>query len=147
MRWLIACAAFFIPLLLAVAIGGSFADTSATQARISQQTLGELRDFTQVHAAVLFHFAPAAGSKPTASMPHLALEQFSQRGVDEHGHPWFQLVRPPAHTLAAGLVLPGRADEPLAVPGGRRPDVLIPLNNGWAYWELHPAAPRPQPAP
>ena len=146
MRYVIAAAAFLIPLLIAVAIGTACIDagSGAGRAHLDAATLNELREFARQREALLERYVCQPGQSDD-SMPHLALERFDRRGCDLGGPPWYRLdaQRSP---LPCGLVrrvapgVPPAAPAPLLVDG-RAATLVLPLTVSWAYWETAPSSP------
>ncbi len=141
MRWVISGAAFFVPLLLVIAIGGSCVGSSLPDTTLPPAMINELRSFTRDREALLDRYAVEVGNPESPSIPHLALERFERRGTDAHGHAWYQLARTPPG-LSAGVLRRTAIDSPLRVVGGATPTLVLPLTQRWMYWEVRsPAQP------
>lgn len=145
MRWLIATAAFIVPILiithLAMASLGSVQEPAIGGAGIA-----ELRSWLIAKREVIEHYAPAPGQEELASMPHLALDRFDRAGCDPQGNPWFRLAEHPAGVRCG--VLRRAAPDRHVSPDGRKPRLLLRLAGEWLYWECPEVlVPTPQSRP
>jgi hypothetical protein len=141
MRWVISGAAFFVPLMAVIAIGGSCVGSHQPETTLAPAQVGELRKFTRDREDLLDRYAVARGQPESPSIPHLALERFDRRGNDARGNAWYRLARTPPG-LSAGVVRPVDATGLIQVAGGATPSVVLPLTQRWRYWEVRsPTAP------
>lgn len=152
MRWVISATAFFIPLLLIVAIGSCFVDvapaTEGGRPSLHPSAMDELYRFIQGNQELLDHYAIKPGVETSGTVPHLSLERFDRRGVDRHGHAWYRLAQPPPGTRC-GLLRRATGDNlPVGDIDGLPARVLLPLSGSWSYWETQPPpqAPTARPA-
>lgn len=146
MRYVIACTAFLVPLLIVVAIGASFATPTGPRARLDSAALGELRDFVQQREALLDRYVCQPGQVDAGSMPHLALERFDRRGCDRGGQPWYRLQLERAGLPCGVLRRAAEGPTPTLVDGGQA-TLVLPLSPVWAYWETAPPPPPPAAPP
>jgi hypothetical protein len=135
MRWVISGAAFFVPLMVVIAIGGSCVGSQQPETTLAPALVGELRNFTRDRESLLDRYSIARGQPESPSIPHLALERFDRRGCDARGNAWYRLARTPPE-LSAGVVRLVDAAGPIQVAGGATPSVVLPLTQRWRYWEV-----------
>lgn len=144
MRWVISTAAFFVPLLLVIAIAGTCSRPAAgTPPVIGYPALGELRTWVRDNLTTLDFYAGRPGSKPSSAIPHLALERFELLGCDSAGNPWYRLASAPGRAPCG--VLRQASAGPASPDGGAYPVRLFELTGGWSYWERCQAGPEARP--
>lgn len=144
MRYVIAAAAFLVPLLIMVAIGSSLASSGPSiEPRLGSAAFGELRDFVRAKQALLDRYGCVPGAPETSSMPHLALDRFDRRGCAPNGQPWYRLSLERSGALC-GILRRKPTDGTTTVASGQLPTLLVPLTQAWSYWEVvSPAAKSP----
>lgn len=140
MRWVISTAAFLVPMLVMISIGGTLADQggSAAPPLLGGPGLAELRRYVEIQSAIIDRYAAAPGAPDAQAMPHLVLERFDLMGSGAAGQAWYRLARP-GQAGACGLLRRRAEADPPAIAGAR-PTRIIPLSRGWSYWETAPAA-------
>jgi hypothetical protein len=137
MRWVIAAAAFCVPMLVVIAIGALTARSGAAVPSMPGAELTELRRFCGAQETLLTRYALPRGSAPSDVVPHLVLERFARRGVDPHGQAWYQLFAPPEAPPRGILRRIEGCPGPL-VADGAVPTMVLPLTPIWSYWEVVP---------
>ncbi|MCS6971220.1 MAG: hypothetical protein RMM29_05370 [Planctomycetota bacterium] len=130
MRLVIGAAAFLVPCLLAIAVGGTCAAPPAT----APPQLVELAAWMSAHASELEALALSPGTATTALPPALAT-RFDLAGSDYEGQLWLRLRDrdPPC-----GIMRRERPQDPATVLG-ERPAQLWPLSASWWWWSARAA--------
>jgi len=142
-RALIATSAFIAPVLLAVAIGSSFAGGVEIRPQLNGAAMNELRAYAAKRDNLLERYACDPG-EAVVNMPHLVLERFDRRGCDRGGQPWYRLANQPAPCGLLRRTAAGTAAAASTVDG-TVPTLVLPLTQRWSYWELVPSKPPTSP--
>ncbi len=134
MRWLIAFAAFSVPFMLIIALGGTVSSRATIVPSLAQSDVDELKVWLSHYQDVLDNYLITSPMPPSQVMPHMTLERFDLRGRNRDGTTWYRSAKqPPDFTWGILWRPPGSLRG--STEGGQEPTLIMPLAGRWCYWE------------